>query len=193
VLAGQLQARTADLTEVNRRARLGIWRMPTDDGPAEWSDEIFDIFGRPAERPGPDFNTMLSWIAPADRARVREIVKRATEQRTAHSFEFRAVQPGGGIRHCLGDLHPDFDFVNHLTSLKGFCQDITDRKETELALLRSEKLKTIGQFTGGVAHDFNNLLTVMMLNIEEAIDTLPPDHPLQPLLGPVLHAAMRGS
>jgi CheY-like chemotaxis protein len=44
-----------------------------------------------------------------------------------------------------------------------------------------------------VAHDFNNLLTVMMLNIEEAVDSLAPDHPLQVLLGPVLHAAMRGS
>ena len=44
-----------------------------------------------------------------------------------------------------------------------------------------------------MAHDFNNLLTVMMLNVEEAIDCLPPDHELQPLLGPVLHAAMRGS
>jgi PAS domain S-box-containing protein len=193
VLAGQLQARTAELTEVNRRARLGMWRLPPGGGQAEWSEEMFDIFGQPVQSPGPDFATFLSWIAPGDRTRVNEIVRRAHEQRTAHSFEFRAVQPSGVIRHCLGDLRPEFGFGNRLIALKGFCQDVTERKETELALLRSEKLKTIGQFTGGVAHDFNNLLTVMMLNVEEAIDSIAADHPLHALLGPVLHAAMRGS
>ena len=193
VLAGELQARTADLTEVNRRARLGMWRMPPDGGAAEWSDEMFEIFGRPAAQPGPDLQTLLDWVAPADRARVADAVAHVGEQRAAHSFEFRAVQPGGAIRHCLADLRPDFGFGTQLLALKGFCQDVTERKETELALLRSEKLKTIGQFTGGVAHDFNNLLTVMMLNVEEAIDSLDPENPLQPLLGPVLHAAMRGS
>jgi PAS domain S-box-containing protein len=193
VLAGQLQARTADLTEVNRRARLGMWRLPPDGSPAEWSDEMFEVFGRPAGQMGPDFAELLTWIAPGDRTRVHDIVRRTADQRTAHSFEFRAVQPNGSIRHCLADLRPEFGFGNRLIALKGFCQDVTERKETELALLRSEKLKTIGQFTGGVAHDFNNLLTVMMLNVEEAIDALPPDHEIQPLLGPVLHAAMRGS
>jgi PAS domain S-box-containing protein len=193
VLAGQLQARTAELTEVNRRARLGMWRLPPGDGPAEWSEEMFDIFGQPLQSAGPDFATLLTWIAPGDRSRVQEIVRRAYEQRTAHSFEFRAVQPGGTIRHCLADLRPEFGFGNRLIALKGFCQDVTERKETELALLRSEKLKTIGQFTGGVAHDFNNLLTVMMLNVEEAIDTMAPSHPVQALLAPVLHAAVRGS
>ena len=193
VLAGQLQARTADLTEVNRRARLGMWRMPPDGGPADWSDEMFEIFGRSSAPVGPDFAELLTWIAAGDRTRVHDIVRRATDQRTAHSFEFRAVQPNGSIRHCLADLRPEFGFGNRLIALKGFCQDVTERKETELALLRSEKLKTIGQFTGGVAHDFNNLLTVMMLNVEEVIDALPPDHEVQTLLGPVLHAAMRGS
>jgi PAS domain S-box-containing protein len=193
VLAGQLQARTAELTEVNRRARLGMWRLPPGGGPAEWSEEMFDIFGQSMQSPGPDFATLLTWVAPGDRSRVQEIVRRASEQKTAHSFEFRAVQPGGAIRHCLADLRPEFGFGNRLIALKGFCQDVTERKETELALLRSEKLKTIGQFTGGVAHDFNNLLTVMMLNVEEAIDSIESDHPLQALLGPVLHAAMRGS
>ena len=77
--------------------------------------------------------------------------------------------------------------------MRGFCQDITERKDTELALLRAEKLKTIGQFTGSFAHDFNNLLTVMMLNTEEAVGSLPADHPTQTLLAPVLQAAARGS
>jgi PAS domain S-box-containing protein len=193
VLAAQLQARTADLMEVNRRARLGMWRFPNDGGPADWSNEMFEIFGRPPQNPGPDLATALDWIAEGDRKRVRELVTRAVEQRAPQSFEFRAVQPNGETRYCLADLQPQFAPNGIVVAFTGFCQDITERKQTELALLRSEKLKTIGEFTGGVAHDFNNLLTVMMLNVEEAIDALPTDDPLQPLLAPVLHAAMRGS
>lgn len=44
--------------------------------------------------------------------------------------------------------------------------DLTERKATELALSRSQRLDAIGQMTGGITHDFNNLLTVIMGNLE---------------------------
>jgi PAS domain S-box-containing protein len=193
VLAGQLQTRTADLTEVNRRAKLGIWRLTLDDGPAEWSDETFEMFGREKQSPAPSLDTILEWIDEIDRARVEDAVAVVADLRIEQTFEFRVIRPDGQVRHCLADLHPETGPSDNLLALKGFCQDITERKETELALLRSEKLKTIGQFTGGVAHDFNNLLTVMTLNVEEAMEMLPPEHPVQGLLAPALHAALRGS
>jgi nitrogen-specific signal transduction histidine kinase/CheY-like chemotaxis protein len=77
--------------------------------------------------------------------------------------------------------------------MSGVIQDITEHKQAEDALLRSEKLKTLGQITGGIAHDFNNLLTVIGLNIETALidDALPED--LRSLLEPALRATERGS
>ena len=40
------------------------------------------------------------------------------------------------------------------------------RKRIEETLLRSEKLKVLGEMAGGVAHDFNNLLTVILGNAQ---------------------------
>lgn len=40
--------------------------------------------------------------------------------------------------------------------------DRTERQGLEEALLHSQKLKAVGQLTGGLAHDFNNLLAVII-------------------------------
>ncbi len=45
-------------------------------------------------------------------------------------------------------------------------RDITQQKETELALLLAQKIEAIGQLSSGVAHDFNNILTAILGSIE---------------------------
>ena len=91
------------------------------------------------------------------------------------------------------DLAPLLDSKNTLTHWVSIRRDITQRRFQEEAMIRSEKLKTLGQLTGGIAHDFNNLLTVVTLNLEEATQRVPQDDQLQALLQPAMHACLRGA
>ncbi len=47
-------------------------------------------------------------------------------------------------------------------------RNITEKKKTELELLKAQKLDSIGLLAGGIAHDFNNLLMSILGNISLA-------------------------
>ena len=112
---------------------------------------------------------------------------------TPQHFEYRVVLPDDQVAHLRAEIRPVLDETGCATELFGYSQDISDRKRAEQALLRNESLRALGQLTGGVAHDFNNLLTVVILNLEEATDTLGATDELQEVLAPALHAAVRGA
>ncbi|HCW0180639.1 ATP-binding protein [Citrobacter meridianamericanus] len=67
--------------------------------------------------------------------------------------------------------------------------DRTERQGLEEALLHSQKLKAVGQLTGGLAHDFNNLLAVII----GSLDLVDPDSPDAPRVNRALKAAERGA
>ncbi len=67
--------------------------------------------------------------------------------------------------------------------------DRTERQGLEEALLHSQKLKAVGQLTGGLAHDFNNLLAVII----GSLDLVNPNSPDAPRVNRALKAAERGA
>jgi PAS domain S-box-containing protein len=70
-------------------------------------------------------------------------------------------------------IDPIWDSTNELIGFAKITRDITERRESTLALERardalfqSQKLEALGKLTGGIAHDFNNLLGVVMSGAE---------------------------
>lgn len=54
----------------------------------------------------------------------------------------------------------------HHNLVRAIIFDITEQKQLEAQIRRSQKLDSIGQLTGGIAHDFNNIIGIIMGNLE---------------------------
>ncbi len=79
-------------------------------------------------------------------------------------------------------------------------EDISERKASEIALAKSdeqlrqsEKMRAVGELTGGVAHDFNNLLAVVIGNAELIEERLPEKGPEHDHIKTLISAATRGA
>ncbi|ANC90482.1 HAMP domain-containing protein [Azospirillum humicireducens] len=80
-----------------------------------------------------------------------------------------------------------------VTGLFVLTLDITDEKQTERQLVEAQRLKAVGQLSGGLAHDFNNLLSIIIGNLAAARDRYAAVEGLDAYLEPAQRAGRRGA
>lgn len=170
-LTAALQERTRELTDVARLARVGSWRWIGAERRFEFSDELYDIFGVPPGSVAPTLEGFYGLLHPEDRAAAYAASERAFALGQNLLCEARIQLPEGKLRTIIWNARPIRDGAGKVVELRGYGQDITEQRDTEAALRHGEKLRTLGQLTGGIAHEFNNLLTVILANLDLAADS----------------------
>ncbi len=81
------------------------------------------------------------------------------------------------------------------THFLGVQSDITDKKQMEQQLRRSQKMDSLGKLTGGIAHDYNNMLNVILGYTEllEMVVTGEQEEKANEFIKEIKHAADRGA
>jgi len=72
-------------------------------------------------------------------------------------------------------------------------RDVTEQKNLETQLRRSQQMEAVGQLTGGMAHDFNNLLTIVLGNAERLEKKMPKTNPHTKNIASIIDAGKRAA
>lgn len=180
----ELKRSHVNLSEAQRIAHLGsyVWNLKT--GAAEFSDEIYRLYGLKVGDTSFTTEQSIEKLHPDDQARVRTTIEECIFNKTPHSSEHRILLPNGIERwiHCQGEFV--LDSSGEPIRMLGTIRDITASKKAELNRKSSEqelkktvsKLKDANKlkdlFSDVLSHDLMNpaaaikITTELLLKVE---------------------------
>jgi PAS domain S-box-containing protein len=158
------------LRENEERLRMQMERMPIGcilfDGHSRFSQmnpAAERIFGYTAEELRRQHANVI--VPEAMRPQVDGILRRLAQgDMTAHSVNENVAKDGRAII-CEWTNTPLRDSAGNFIGFLSMVQDITERKQTEQALIRSEKLASVGRMAASIAHEINNPLAAVVNTI----------------------------
>jgi PAS domain S-box-containing protein len=126
---------------------------------ADWT-EMHQLQGRDfiADTESADRNWLGKYIHPEDQARVLESIHESVREKRAFELEHRVLRPDGTLGWTFSRAIPVLDDAGEIMEWFGAATDITARKQAEQALLRAEKLASLGRMAATISHEINNPL-----------------------------------
>lgn len=120
-------------------AKVGVWDYDVVNNHLVWDDNMFDLYGLKRD----DFAGVVeAWEAsvhPDDKKRGQEEVAQALSGEKEFDTEFRIIKPNGRIRHIKAMGTVRRDKKGNPLKMIGTNWDITELKETQLQLQRSQE------------------------------------------------------
>ena len=156
-------------------AHMGTWSWDLIRDQLYWSDEWKHLHGVPLEtEPSAELGQQL--IHPEDRAQVLEQLSSAlASDKDLVVFEHRSLLDGGRLLWLHHRARIERDDQGRATFMIGITMDVTERRQSEEALRRTEKLAAAGRLAATVAHEINNPLASILnlIYIAKLSPTLP--------------------
>eukprot|EP01089_Gocevia_fonbrunei_P019356 TRINITY_DN6835_c0_g1_i1.p1 TRINITY_DN6835_c0_g1~~TRINITY_DN6835_c0_g1_i1.p1 ORF type:complete len:1412 (+),score=198.39 TRINITY_DN6835_c0_g1_i1:58-4293(+) len=132
----------ARLKKATSIAKLGYWSLKMDDCSIEWSEEVYNIWGRTRDSFDINYDNFLDTIYLADREFFMEDTSCTISKTDPLDFSHRIILPDGSIKwvHLLGEYV--LDKAGNIIGLEGTVQDITQQKNEEIQLRLVESVVT---------------------------------------------------
>ncbi|MFN6485273.1 MULTISPECIES: PAS domain S-box protein [unclassified Nostoc] len=135
------------LATTQQIAHIGSWEFNLETKKLCWSIETFRIFGLNQTQSEPTQEEFLQMIHPDDRdwmnTHMEQVMSKtsyAYAQGTPFTVEFRVVRPDGSVRYVETKAEIAYGSQGQAVKLLGSVLDITERKQTELEIIKSRDL-----------------------------------------------------
>lgn len=152
-----LSAKEQMLSESQRIAHIGSWRVDLSTGFIDWSDETYRIH---QVTPGSFDHTIESFIMllhPEDRPLMQAWIQRNRNGEAPPALEFRILLSDESVRILESQAVVKYDTNNRATVIEGTVQDITERVRAEQQLRLTAKVFEYSQ-EGIVITDARNTI-----------------------------------
>jgi PAS domain S-box-containing protein len=120
--------RLQTLELVEEMSGVGHWHVDVVDMKVAWSDEVYRIHGVTREDFTPDIHAAFDFYHPDDQPRIRELCEAAAETGEGFRTKLRIVRRDGEERRVLIQSRTEKDETDHVTSLFGVFQDVTEQQ-----------------------------------------------------------------
>jgi len=154
----ELRRSQENLKRAQQIAALGSFDRDLRTGKTEWSEEFIRIWGITPDHERGSAEVLNSLVHPEDRQRFIENRDAALNNRPVPD-DFRIVRPDGAERVLHREYAVIFDDKGNPVRSFGIVQDITDRKQNELALRRSRENLARAQRIAGIGSFERDLVT----------------------------------
>jgi len=178
-----------------------VFRIAADTGELEFcSPGARALFGWDSSDLVANPGLLVSLVHVDSRPGFEAMLAEARAGRVLANLEYKIISRDGQEKWINQRNYPVYDDKGKLKSMEGFFFEVTERvkaaREKEhlhKELQQAHKLEALGTLSGGIAHDFNNILGAIMGYASLAQEEIPPDHPHQEFLRPILKASERAS
>jgi PAS domain S-box-containing protein len=130
------------LEEAESIGGTGSWQYDVATDTAEWSANMFRIFGVDPEMPKAlVFKYFVEHVVhPEDQKHVVEVFQNALARKGDYDLEYRAVWQDGSVHTVHALAETSFDADGQPQRMVGWVQDITERKRIEKDLIKTQLL-----------------------------------------------------
>lgn len=150
------------LSAAQRITHIGSWELDIKNNKLHWSNEVFRIFGLDSEKFQPSYELFISFVHPDDKFIVDDSYHQAVKNKTTYDVDHRILLSDGTIKHVREHAETYYDENGKAQGSLGTIQDITELKEKEEQLKRTQKMDALGKLIGGIAHDYNNMMGIVL-------------------------------
>jgi PAS domain S-box-containing protein len=187
---GAMREANQTLQAILTAAPLGVIALDMEGRIMLWTPAAERLFGWRADEV---MGRPMPWVPEDKKAESAEFVRRATSGERLTGVSMRRQRKDGRpveLRTFTAPLRrPDGTIYGTV----GVMEDVTERKQLEDQLHRSQKMQAVGRLAGGVAHDFNNLLTVIRGYAELALRRREVEGETRASLSEIRKAALRAN
>jgi PAS domain S-box-containing protein len=135
--AGELQYTLSRLDMATKAGGIGVWSWHVSSNFLSWNERMFNLFGMPTDIM-PVYDTWRNAIHPEDLPATEALLTAAVNGKAVFTTEFRIILLSGEVRYLGAAARVERDFSGRALRVNGINWDLTELKQAEVTLKKSE-------------------------------------------------------